>query len=644
MNVEDRSPLMSSEVQRGAREGETALWGVCGWFGDVRSGDSPTQALHRMRLEFCEPEGDGFFIVREKAALFLSSKTPGAVLAEDENITIAVFGYPYWSDGEIAQIAAEHGHGAAALAAYQRFGNDMLQRLHGPFGIIVFDEKEEKALIAIDRLGIYPMVIHRSGSSGIVFGTTATVVARHPAASAAVSPQGVFNYLFFYRVPAPTSIFEGQEKLLPAQYVLFARGRIDTGFYWQMPFGVNQKIDHAQLRDALFERFREAIRRNVGLENLANIGTFLSGGLDSSTVTGLVQELSDEPVMAFTVGFDAKEYDETIAAETIAKHFGVRHHIYRVTDEDVVEAIHRIAAAYDEPFGNASAVPVYYCAQFARQHGAKLLLAGDGGDELFAGNKIYLQMKIFELYTLLPKVLRRAFIEPLVNSARPLDWMTPVRKAHRYISQANIPMPDRMVADQLARLANMEEILDPEMAAEIDPMQPLNILREVYDRPEQATFEQRMHHLEVQSVLADNDLRKVNRMCELAGVRVRFPVLDEAVVNFSAMVPSELFLKGLQLRAFYKKAMRGYLPGKTIRKRKHGFGLPYGPLLRRGTRLQTAAYDSLQTLKVRGYVRADHIDRLLNRHYRSGLSSDAAAIWDLMMLELWQATRENSTT
>jgi asparagine synthase (glutamine-hydrolysing) len=315
-----------------------------------------------------------------------------------------------------------------------------------------------------------------------------------------------------------------------------------------------------------------------------------------------------------------------------------------VTDEDVVEAIHRIAAAYDEPFGNASAVPVYYCAQFARQHGAKLLLAGDGGDELFAGNKIYLQMKIFELYTLLPKVLRRAFIEPLVNSARPLDWMTPVRKAHRYISQANIPMPDRMVADQLARLANMEEIIDPEMAAEIDPMQPLNILREVYDRPEQATFEQRMHHLEVQSVLADNDLRKVNRMCELAGVRVRFPVLDEAVVNFSAMVPSELFLKGLQLRAFYKKAMRGYLPGKTIRKRKHGFGLPYGPLLRRGTRLQTAAYDSLQTLKVRGYVRADHIDRLLNRHYRSGLSSDAAAIWDLMMLELWQATRENSTT
>jgi asparagine synthase (glutamine-hydrolysing) len=117
-------------------------------------------------------------------------------------------------------------------------------------------------------------------------------------------------------------------------------------------------------------------------------------------------------------------------------------------------------------------------------------------------------------------------------------------------------------------------------------------------------------------------------------------MLDEAVVNFSAGVPSELFLKGLKLRAFYKKAMRGFLPAETIRKRKHGFGLPYGPLLRKGTRLQTVAYDSLQTLKSRGYVRADHIDRLLNRHYHNDRDADAAAIWDLMMLELWWTASE----
>jgi len=644
MNAAGHSRSMSSEIQHVATEGETALWGVCGWFGDVRSGDSPRQALQKMRAGLNGSEDGGLSVVREKAALFMSSKTTGAVLVEDASVTIALFGYPYWSDGEVARIAAEQGHGAAALAAYQRFGDDMLQRLHGPFGIVVFDEKDEKALIAIDRLGIYPMVIHRSGSSGIVFGTTATVVARHPATSAAVSPQGVFNYLLFYRVPAPTSIFKGQEKMLPAQYVLFTRGRIDTGFYWQMPFEASHKIGFSQLRETLFERLREAVQRNVGNEDLSNIGTFLSGGLDSSTVTGLVQELSDEPTMAFTVGFDFEEFDETDNAKDVAQHFGVRHHICRVTGEDVVDAIPRIAAAYDEPFGNASAVPVYYCARFAREHGAGLLLAGDGGDELFAGNKVYLQMKIFELYKLLPNVWRRAFVEPLVNNARFLDWITPVRKAHRYVSQANIPMPDRMVAEQLARLANMEEIINPELVAEIDPLQPLNILREAYDRPDPATVEQRMHHMEVQTILADNDLRKVNRMCELAGVRVRFPMLDEAVVNFSVMVPSELFLKGLKLRAFYKQAMRGFLPGQTIRKRKQGFGLPYGPLLEKGTRLQTVAYDSLQTLKSRGYVRADHIDRLLNRHYRSGLDADAAVIWDLMMLELWHATRKRSTT
>ncbi len=631
---------MSGEGSRTVPE----RWGLCGWFGDVELAEPPGLVLTDMARDFSSHPDRGRSVARPRAAVHVSPGTPGGDLAEDGDLVAALAGTPSWSEPGLAALAARRGSASALLHAYKEHGERLLDHLRGAFALAVLDRERDRALVAIDRLGIHTMNIAPQPGKGLVFATTATAVARHPAASAAISAQGLFNYLFFYRVPAPGSIFRDQEKLLPAQFVAIDRGLVHRRFYWQMPFRDGSGAEFAALKAELFARLRQAVRRAAAKEDAERLGCFLSGGIDSSTVSGLLAELTPGPAKAFTIGFDCPGYDETAFAEAAARHFGLDFHHYTVTPDDVLDAVPRIAGSYDEPFGNASAVGVYHCARHAREHGIATLIAGDGGDELFAGNKIYLHMKRFELYHLLAESVRRRLVEPMIRLLPGGDRNVLKRKARRYVDQANMPMPDRMFAHEFERLAEVRQILDPEIAAAVDPRQPIAILREVYWRPASAAVEQRMHQLDLQITLADNDLRKVNRMCSLAGIAVRYPMLDEDVVEFSAGIPPALFMRGLRLRAFFKRAMADFLPKATLSKQKQGFGLPFGPWLAQGTPLRELAYESLTSLERRGLIRAEFIGTVRREHERNAHPLFAAPIWDLMCLEQWFQARIDAPT
>ncbi|MGH7091213.1 MAG: asparagine synthetase B family protein [Stellaceae bacterium] len=620
---------------------ESELWHVCGWFGDFVSQEPPARALSQMLGEHTGISGSWLVHSDQKAAICLSAGVPGRDLGVDGKLSVAVFGEPWWSDPALEAIARETGHAAAVLNGYRRRDGRLFQHLHGPFGLIVLDGERGEALLAIDRVGIHCLNYAVRPGRGIVFATGADLVARHPAVGLRLSPQGLFNYLYYsYRVAAPDSIFTGVKKLLPAQSLRFRGERCEATFYWQMPFRRAGAFDRKALNEGLFESLRAGVKRAVAGGQWDRIGTFLSGGLDSSVITGLVNEISAGRLKAFTIGFDSPRYDERPYAAITAQHFGIDHRIYEVTPADVFEAVPRIAVAYDEPFANSSAVPVYYCARFAKSQGVDRLIAGDGGDELFAGNAHTLRMKIFELYSLLPNLLRSRLIEPAVSMLPQSKWNVLGWKARRYIEQANIPMPERMFEHALERIKRAASVLDPAWLDDIDVDRPIEILREVYERPADAAFEQRIHQLELQTVLADNDLRKVNRMCALAGVEVRYPMLDEAVCNFSAMLPPQLFLEGLKLRAFFKQAMAGFLPPATLKKRKHGFGLPLGPWLEPGSALLNLAYDCLVALKARHIFNASYIDEVIARHRADPEELNADPIWEMTMLELWLSSRD----
>ena len=605
--------------------------GFCGWFGAVDVAIPPGDALTRMAGVFDDHKRVSKSSASFGAALHLTPGTPLAGFYTGGGLIAAIDGYPEWSKPELARIAHEKGNATALAEAYREIGLDLLQHLHGPFVVAVLDEANRRAIIANDRLGIHSVSVQRVGEDGLLFSTTTDAIAAHPVADATIAPQAVFNFLFHDHLPAPMTIYANQEKLLAGQCLKVCDGVISTEFYWHMSYEDGGRTSRAELKVALFENLRGAVGRAVAGENLTRVGAFLSGGLDSSTIFGLLAEVIDGPAKAFTIGYDHEGYDETEYARTAAEHFGAEHVEYTLTADDVVDILPRIAEAYDEPFANSSAVPAYYCARCAREHGVDVLLAGDGGDELFAGNKHYARMKLFETYHALPTVLRRKIIEPIVFGIPYGESLLILRKARRYIAQANTPMPERAAAFAL----DVSQVRTRKVVDGIDADQSLAILRDTYQGAPASSFLQNIMRHDLQVVLADNDLRKVNRMCALAGVRVRYPMLDEGVVALSGKIPASTQLPWLKLRAFYKWSMNGFLPEKVLKKPKHGFALPYGRWLKEHRLLRELTYDSISTLTRRSYVRPDYIEFVMSQFRNNDHAVFSGPVWNLMMFELW---------
>jgi len=279
-------------------------------------------------------------------------------------------------------------------------------------------------------------------------------------------------------------------------------------------------------------------------------------------------------------------------------------------------------------------VPTYFCAKLAAADGFKVMLAGDGGDEIFGGNARYAKQKVFEIYHQIPAVLRSGLIEPLVNLPG-LGKIPPFSKAQSYIRQANIPLPERMESYNYVYRQPLAEMFTPTFLAQIDSHQPSELLKEVYDRADSSSYINRMLHLDIKFTLADSDLRKVGAMTEAAGIDVRYPLLDDAMMDFSGEVPPDWKVKGQYLRWFFKTALKGFLPDEIINKSKHGFGLPFGLWAKEYAPLRERIEARLADLKKRNILQPAYIDLLRNEHMSGHATYFGKMIWNMMILEEW---------
>jgi asparagine synthase (glutamine-hydrolysing) len=555
----------------------------------------------------------------------------GASVAKDpeSGAIAAVLGRPRWLDADYASLARTQGHATAALTAYRRSGENMLRGIAANFALVIVDPHEALAILAIDRGGIERLCYARVGGT-LIFSTSARAVAQHPAVGARLSHQALFEYLYCHMVPSPDTAFAGVEKLQPAETLSLRPGNSHRRFYWQLVYPTTDASE-----TDLQRQFRDLARQAVSRQHdSVPIGAFLSGGTDSSTVTGLLGEVSGKAAETFSIGFAAEGFDELDYARITSTHFATRSHEFYVTAEHVAEAMPLIASAYDEPFGNASAVPTYFCAKLAHDCGVGVMLAGDGGDEFFGGNSRYAKQGAFEFYHAVPALLRRA-LEPVLLNAPFGSALMPVRKAQNYVRQALIPLPDRLETYNFLHRSPLQEVFEPEFLQTIDPARPLALMRDAFFRCASPEPLERMMHLDHKFTLADNDLRKVTRMCEVAGVEVRFPFLDDDLVAFSATLRPSQKVHGNKLRVLFKEALRDFLPSATISKSKHGFGLPFGLWLKEDLALGALANDALERLGRRGIVRPDYLHQLLQQHATSYASYYGVMIWVLVQLELW---------
>jgi len=306
-----------------------------------------------------------------------------------------------------------------------------------------------------------------------------------------------------------------------------------------------------------------------------------------------------------------------------------------MTPDDLVRSIPEVAAYCDQPFGNSSVLPAYYCARVAKADGVEKLLAGDGGDELFGGNTRYAMQRLFHAYQSIPRWLRDGLIEPALLAPTVLRKLPLTKKAAGYVSQARVPMPDRLQSYNLLARLGFDSVLTPEFLAGIDTVEPLRAQREVYASTRGHSLINRMLAFDWKYTLADSDLPKVLTATGLAGLGVGFPLLDDRIVDFSLRLASEYKLKRFKLRWFFKEALRGFLPDAVIAKKKHGFGLPFGVWLTSHSALRGLALDSLAAFKKRGIVRAAFLDELVEQRLAEHPAYYGEMVWILMMLEQW---------
>lgn len=553
-----------------------------------------------------------------------------------DGLLTAIAGFPRWQDSALAEIAGDRGHATALAEAYRRKGGGLTADLRGAFSLAVIDPASKTVFLALDRIGQQHLYYART-AQGLAFGSSADAVLKAPGVSAGIDPQAVFDYVYSHHCPSPGTLYRQIRKLDCAGFLLYRDGDLKVGHYWQPEFS-----EAAGDSDALAEELRTSIFGAVARFDGEGVGAFLSGGLDSSTVAGALAKVRPGAAETFSMGFAVEGYDEMAYARIAAEHFKTRRHEFYLTPDDAVAAIPRIAAAYDEPFGNSSALPAYFCARLAREHGITLLLGGDGGDELFGGNERYVKQQWFEPWGRLPGAVRAGLETGLRALPAALAGRFPFQKMIRYIEQAKVPLPDRLHDYNFLHRVRPAEVFADDFLAAVDAGAPLAEQRGCYGRLPEATALNRMLYLDWKITLHDNDLVKVNRMCELAGVRVAYPMLDDDVVELSCRVPSRLKIRHGKLRWFYKRAMAGFLPEAILRKSKHGFGLPFGIWLREHAPLRDLAYDSINRLKQRPYFRPEFIAEAIRMHQSGHAAYYGELVWILMMLELWFEAKAGS--
>ncbi len=539
-------------------------------------------------------------------------------------------GSPRFADAALARLANQEGVLAAWAQALALGAEKAASMVTGDFAVGV-RMPDDRTFLAVDRFAVCS-ICYRLDAGQLRFAARADELAD---ADVDIDPQAVFDYLYFHVIPSPRTIYKGVFRLPPGHYALFDKGHLTVAPYWVPKFQERTDVGF----DTLKEQFRQLLRDAVHTQlDGTKPACFLSGGTDSSTIAGMTALASGGPVATYSIGFDAQGYDEMEFARIAARHFKAEHHEYYVTPDDLVRSIPSVAAQFDQPFGNSSALPAYYCAKMAREDGVTRLLAGDGGDELFGGNSRYAKQRVFGWYDRVPGFLQRGLMEPVLGTRLAAEFPL-TRKAGSYVEQARVPMPDRLQMYNLIMRLGPSDVLTPGMLARIDMAAPLALQRSVWQMPGACSALNRELAFDWRFTLAESDLPKVNGAIACAGIAVGFPMLDSRLLDFSLQLPTSYKLKGLHLRWFFKEALRGFLPDQIIAKKKQGFGLPFGVWANNTPQLKLVAKDSLESLAARGMVRPDFIQNLLTRRLPEHPGYFGEMVWILMMLEQWLRAR-----
>ncbi|MFN7920566.1 MAG: asparagine synthase (glutamine-hydrolyzing) [Bryobacteraceae bacterium] len=544
--------------------------------------------------------------------------------------TVIVFNGEIYNFRELRRELEEAGHAfqssgdtEVVLHAWIEWGNACFERLHGMFALALWDEPEQKLVLARDRLGIKPLYFYRRGND-LHFGSELKAIFEHPAVKREVDPVALGHFLSLNYIPQPRTLAAGVEKLEPGTWLEWSRGKVTSGRYWKLEFRPDDRItldDAKQELDSLLDRsVREHLVSDVPL------GVWLSGGLDSSTITHYATRHFGGKLKTFSVSFRGRSFDESPYFREVARAFGTDHHeLDLAPDLDLASAVERMAWHSDEPSADAGALPVWFLSEMTRRQ-VTVALSGEGADELFGGYVTYLADRYAARARKMPEWFRRAALS--VARALPVsdDKISFEYKAKRFLEgslldpvEAHLYWNGVCSREQRAALLGSKETPDP-----------ADLFRQLPDVGEVNRFIYLDHLL----YLPEDILVKCDRMSMAHSLEVRPPFLDHRIAEFAARLPERLKVNGSSLKFVLRELMRDRLPRSVLTRKKEGFDIPAHDWFR--TKLKPMLLDVVSERSVResGLLQWPAVKSLMEDHFARRINA-GYHLWGLLNLFLW---------
>jgi|HubBroStandDraft_6_1064221.scaffolds.fasta_scaffold04622_3 asparagine synthase (glutamine-hydrolysing) len=621
------------------------MCGICGIFEFDQQREIPRELVHRMTQTIIHrgPDDEGTFVGPgiglgfRRLSIIDVAGGHQPLSNEDGRVWVMLNGEIY-NYLELHDDLIKRGHRfntrsdtETIVHLYEEYGEECFARLRGMFAIALWDSRQQKLLLARDRVGKKPL-FYAADSKRILFGSELKCLLAGDSLPRDMDIQALSDYFSFGYIPAPKTIYRAAQKLLPGHYLVASANGVRVERYWDISFGHLEQRSEEEWCEILRHQLCEATRMRLMSE--VPLGAFLSGGVDSSSIVAMMAKIMRRPVTTCSIGFEEQEYDEADFARKVAEQFHTDHH-EQVVRPNALDVLNKLVWHYDEPFADSSAIPTYYVSQVARQY-VTVALGGDGGDESFAGyRRYYFDRFENQMRGFIPAPLRKTVFGPLGHMYPPLAWAPRfLRGKATFQSLARSPLEGYFNSVSIFRPGEKPNLFTSDFRAALGNYDSMGVLRQHYDRADTPDLLSRIQYVDIKTYLTDDILTKVDRASMAVSLEVRAPLLDHELMETVATIPSSLKLVGREGKYIFKKAMAPILKSEILDRKKQGFAVPLDRWFREDLRELT--HDALFSSDD-GILDRTFLKKIWDQHQK-GTYNRSAHLWSVLMFRKWRET------
>ena len=580
---------------------------------------------------------DGIGLCHRRLSIIdLSAAGNQPMFSEDGNLVIAFNGEIY-NFLELRKDLEQKGYKfktktdtEVILALYQYEGSACLEKLYGMFAIALWDKHKQELFLARDRLGKKPLYYYH-GQKQFIFGSEIKAILEINTVPKEIRHDAIYDFFMYQYVPESKSIFKNIHKLKPGHFLTINKNGINIKQYWDVTFNTQSTSNEDEISAGLLDIVNICTKQRMISD--VPLGAFLSGGVDSSGVVALMAKNSQKPVVTCSIGFDSKKFDEIKYAKQVADQYHTTHHELTVK-ENILDRLDHIAGFFDEPFADQSLVPTFFVSQLAKTK-VTVALAGDGGDENFAGYSKYSVDQIENnLRNKIPGFIRETLFPPFVNPLQQSNIRSLNRAGTLLNAMSKSPAEGFYLTNTFMTDLMWNRLANDNLKREIDDYHPSIQTMQFYNAADAEDHLSRVLYTDIKTYLVSDILVKVDRMSMANSLEVRAPILDHRVVEYAASIPSYLKLHQREKKYILKKAFARLLAPDILYRKKMGFSVPLAHWLR--NELKTTAEEKLFQSEngLSNYFKPVEINNIWLEH-QQGIRDHSAALWSLLMFEFW---------